>query len=217
MAMTSDGKIATRRREAARFTTENDLRRLEQQVAWADVLIIAAGTVRAYGTTFRVHDGDLALMRRQAGQSVQPMTIVVTRSLDLPADLPFFTTQDISRIIATTDERADDARIAFGQCAEVIGCGTGSVDVRTLVSSLVERGWSRLLLLGGGTLNAEMLSAGLVDEALITIAPWIFGGKEAPTIADGEGLDDSPVKLELVSCEVEGDEIFTRYLVRSSD
>ena len=41
---------------------------------------------------------------------------------------------------------------------------------------------------GGATLNFELMKLGLVDELAIYIAPMIFGGEKAPTIAAGSGL-----------------------------
>ena len=40
---------------------------------------------------------------------------------------------------------------------------------------------------GGATLNFELMRLGLVDELTIYIAPMIFGGEMAPTIAAGSG------------------------------
>ena len=42
---------------------------------------------------------------------------------------------------------------------------------------------------GGGTMNFELMRLGLVDELMIYVAPMIFGGANAPTLADGLGLD----------------------------
>ncbi|SVE60138.1 uncharacterized protein METZ01_LOCUS512992, partial [marine metagenome] len=47
----------------------------------------------------------------------------------------------------------------------------------------------RLLCEGGGRLNGSLLAAGLVDELHITVCPKIFGGHDAPTIADGPLTD----------------------------
>jgi riboflavin biosynthesis pyrimidine reductase len=37
-------------------------------------------------------------------------------------------------------------------------------------------------------LNDALFRAGLVDEMHLTICPKIFGGRHAPTIADGRGF-----------------------------
>jgi riboflavin biosynthesis pyrimidine reductase len=46
----------------------------------------------------------------------------------------------------------------------------------------------RLLCEGGGELNDALFRAGLVDEVHVTICPKVFGGRTAPTIADGQGF-----------------------------
>ena len=215
MASTVDGKIATRRREAARFTSRNDLARLEEQVAWADCLILAAGTVRAYGSTFRVLDSGLALERASREQVPQPTSVVVSRSLDLPLDMPFFTTQDnIPRIIATTRGMKDVARERFSGLASVIAVGDERVEPVRLIAELGTRGMKNVLLLGGGTLNEQMMQAGLIDELYLTLAPRLFGGRDAPTIMDGDGFDvDDAPRLKLESCERVDDEVFLLYTV----
>jgi 5-amino-6-(5-phosphoribosylamino)uracil reductase len=213
-AATADGKIATRERDAARFGSSEDQRRLAEQVAWADALIIAAGTIRAYGTTFRVTHPDLVERRRADGQAEQPVSVVVTRSLDLSTDLPFFTRQRVPRIVATTSARADDARKRFAGLADVIATGDESVDMPALFSAMRSRGMPRILLLGGGDLNFQCFASGLVDELFLTIAPHLFGGRDAPTLLDGDGFPlDEAIGLTLEEVDRVGDELFLRYRV----
>jgi riboflavin biosynthesis pyrimidine reductase len=69
----------------------------------------------------------------------------------------------------------------------------------------------RLLCEGGGELNAALFRAGLMDEVHLTICPKIFGGRTAPTIADGIGLPRlaDAEKFELTSIKRKRDELFT--------
>ena len=62
-----------------------------------------------------------------------------------------------------------------------------------LVASLSERGYSKILLVGGGEINRAFLDAGLVSELVVTIEPFVFGSgvKMLPDLK-------SPVKLKLV-------------------
>ena len=53
---------------------------------------------------------------------------------------------------------------------------------------------------GGGGMNAAFLTAVLVDEIHVYIAPLIFGGATAPTLADGKGVLDGE-KLKLLELE----------------
>ena len=49
-------------------------------------------------------------------------------------------------------------------------------------------GVKRLLCEGGGELNDALFRAGVVDELHLTICPKLFGGRRAPTMADGIGF-----------------------------
>jgi riboflavin biosynthesis pyrimidine reductase len=71
---------------------------------------------------------------------------------------------------------------------------------------------------GGGTLIGELLRLGLVDELHLYIAPLIFGGATAPTLADGMGLDVAQavrLRLQDITVEPEGG-IIVHYHVRPS-
>jgi 2,5-diamino-6-(ribosylamino)-4(3H)-pyrimidinone 5'-phosphate reductase len=74
---------------------------------------------------------------------------------------------------------------------EVFARGAARVDVAAALATLHELGMRRVLVEGGGTLNFELLRLGLVDEVQVFVAPIIFGGASAPTLADGEGLSRS--------------------------
>jgi 2,5-diamino-6-(ribosylamino)-4(3H)-pyrimidinone 5'-phosphate reductase len=77
--------------------------------------------------------------------------------------------------------------------------GHERVDMTEVFQSLYSAGIRSVLVEGGGTLNAELLRLGLVDELTIYIAPKIFGGASSPTLADGPGLipDEAPVLILL--------------------
>ncbi len=74
----------------------------------------------------------------------------------------------------------------------------------------------RLLGEGGGELTAAMFQANLVDEIHLTVCPKIFGGRHAPTIAEGR---ESPglrwaKQFELSSFRSKGSELFTVFSCR---
>ena len=215
MASTADGKIATVDREAARFGSEEDQRRLREHVAWADALFMAAGTLRAYGGTFVVRSEEYLQQRRRSGQQPQPTSVIATRSLDLPLDLAFFAEQDIPRAIATTAAQGAAARATFDGHAEVIARGQDDIDAPAIFADLEARGMRRILLLGGGELNFACVSAGLVDELHLTISPFLYGGRASPTMLAGEGFSlDNAISLTLESVEQVDDELFLRYTIR---
>jgi 2,5-diamino-6-(ribosylamino)-4(3H)-pyrimidinone 5'-phosphate reductase len=81
--------------------------------------------------------------------------------------------------------------------------------------TLRELGVERVLVEGGGTLNFELLRLGLVEEVHMYMAPMIFGGSSAPTLADGSGMSREAA-IHITRTEVEVDEdggVLLRYKV----
>lgn len=67
-------------------------------------------------------------------------------------------------------------------------------------------GMERITIQTGGTLNAVLLRNKLIDRVQIVVAPCLVGGKDTPTLIDGESLhtetDLVHVKvLKLTKCE----------------
>lgn len=67
-------------------------------------------------------------------------------------------------------------------------------------------GCERLTVQSGGTLNAALLRAGLIDAIDIVVAPVMAGGCDTPTLMDGPSLTSVDeisqlVSLELASCD----------------
>ena len=96
-----------------------------------------------------------------------------------------------SPIIVLTTERASPKKLAQLRTLadEVKVCGKTEINFRAALRWLREK-WQvkRLLCEGGGELNDALFRADLVNEIHLTICPKIFGGRTAPTIADGKGL-----------------------------
>lgn len=71
---------------------------------------------------------------------------------------------------------------------------------------------SRLLVEGGSELNASLLSADLVDELFLTVAPKVKLGRAVPTYAGGDPLPRGGLlNFSLISHTVVDDELFLRY------
>jgi riboflavin biosynthesis pyrimidine reductase len=103
----------------------------------------------------------------------------------------------------------------LADCVKV--CGKNKVALGQALGWL-QREWAvnRLLCEGGGELNFELLRLGLVDELHLTICPRIIGGRDAPTIADGDGFATlaKAANLELTRRLRLGDELFTTWRVK---
>jgi 2,5-diamino-6-(ribosylamino)-4(3H)-pyrimidinone 5'-phosphate reductase len=76
------------------------------------------------------------------------------------------------------------------------------VNLPRALATLKDLGIDRLMVEGGSTLNFELMRLGLVDEVTAYVAPRIFGGETAPTMAGGSGLKRSAaIPLQLIEIE----------------
>jgi riboflavin-specific deaminase-like protein len=123
-----------------------------------------------------------------------------------------------SPIIVLTTQRAstrDRARLR-GVADDVEAFGDREFDFAAAFHWLQKKwGANRILCEGGGELDWALLRRGLVDEIYQTVCPLIFGGRDAPTLADGEGVKDvrKAVKLRMKTFERVGQELFLVYRV----
>ena len=150
----------------------------------AEVVLVAAGTVRA----------------ERYGPSSTPVA-VVTRSLRLDWDAPFFTAQLARPLVVTVAQAPPDQLARAAAVADVIVAGDRDVDLAAALAALGDRGFQAVLAEGGPTLNGQLAGAGLLDEVCLTLSPRLAGGG-AKRILDG---------LRLCSvCEQDG-YLFLRY------
>jgi 5-amino-6-(5-phosphoribosylamino)uracil reductase len=204
LAITADGKIANGDRSAAKFSSPQDFRHLEEQVAQADAVLIGAGTLRIHGTTMRVLDPNLIQARVQRGQPPQPIQIVCSRSGNLDPDLKFFR-QPVPRWLLTP------ANIKGEKFDRVLQISNGQdIDWQRAWLELAGLGIDRLCILGGAEIATSLWEQDLIDELQLTICPLIFGGISAPMPCMGIGLA-TPRKLELISNQSIGQEIYLHY------
>src|SRR4051794_20840590 len=144
----------------------------------ADVVLVAAGTVRA----------------ERYGPSAIPVA-VVTRSCALDWDAPFFTEQ-AARPIVVTVEAAPRAALARARAlADVIVAGERDADLGAAVAELTRRGHASVLAEGGPALNGQLAEAGLLDELCLTIAPRLAGGSAKRILEGGTPAGGGTLRL----------------------
>jgi 2,5-diamino-6-(ribosylamino)-4(3H)-pyrimidinone 5'-phosphate reductase len=123
-----------------------------------------------------------------------------------------------SPLIILVSRRASKARITRLQKLGAIihVCGEKHVNF-TKALQWLRKEWNvkRLLCEGGGEINAALFREDLVDEFYLTLSPKIFGGRNAPTMADGIGMESlaDATRLKLKSNRRIGDEMFLNYQV----
>jgi riboflavin biosynthesis pyrimidine reductase len=158
----------------------------------ADVVLVAAGTVRAEGY----------------GPSSVPIA-VVSRSCRFDWDAPFFTAQKARPILITVADAPTERVARAAELAEVVVAGDHDVDLALALTALQSMGFRTVLSEGGPTLNGQLVAAGLLDELCLTVSPRMVSG-DAKRILAGPVLTPA-AELRLHSiCEEDGF-LFLRY------
>jgi riboflavin-specific deaminase-like protein len=190
MAMTADGKIATANRAVHSFGSPRDLRHLYELRATADAVMCGARTVEISESTLGNGGEEFRRRRLKNGLAEFNLRIIVSGSGSIDPSAEIFRHR-FSPIIVLTTKRATPQKLKIlRQLAdEVKICGKTEINFPATLRWLRAK-WNvkRLLCEGGGALNDALFRANLVDEINLTLCPKIFGGRTAPTIADGQGF-----------------------------
>jgi riboflavin-specific deaminase-like protein len=211
MAMTADGKIATANRAVHSFGSARDLEHLYELRATADAVMCGARTVEISQSILGTGGEKFRKRRLKNGLAEYNLRVIVSGSGSINPKSEIFT-KKFSPIIVLTTERASKSLAQLRTLADAVKiCGKTEINFRNAFRWLRAQ-WNvrRLLCEGGGELNEALFRAGLVDEVHLTICPKIFGGRNAPTIADGKGflrLVDA-AQFNLQSAQRVGDELF---------
>ncbi len=215
MAITADGKIATANRSISSFGSKHDHDNLLELRATADAVMNGAGTVNSAPITMGPGGAKYCRKRLARGLAENNLRIITSGGGDVNPDAEVFK-QKFSPVIILTTRRAGEDKLkklrAVG--AEVKILGAREIDFHKAFRWLREK-WKvkRLLCEGGGELNDAIFRTGLVNELHLTITPKIFGGRTAPTIAEGTGVSKlaNATQLKLKSMKRIGNELFVVY------
>ena len=203
VAVTADGKIDTFERRGAAISSTRDKERVDLLRAEADAVLVGGRTLRDEDPSLTVKSEELRAGRVQRGLPPNPMKVGIAGEAKLMPDGDFLNAGP-ARIVIFTTARTSQGELARLKAAgvETFVLGESQVDIRKALEILHELGVRRLMVEGGATLNAELLRMGVVDEVMMYVAPMLFGGGSAPTLADGPGLTrDEAIPLELVEAE----------------
>src|SRR5258707_3324098 len=158
-----------------------------------------------------IRDPEARLRRELADRTPEPLAVVVSRSGEVPFDIPLF------------DE--PEARVALFCCVPVdVSEATAQVDLveldpGELTMTTVMRhlrsdfGIRSLLCEGGPTAFGSLLDDRLVDELFLTLAPKLVGGGPSPTISNGPELMELQ-PMELVWALENDGALYLRYGLR---
>ncbi len=201
VAMTADGKIDTFERHGATISSPRDKERVDGLRARADAVMVGGRTLMDEDPGLTVKSVDLRATRKARGLPPNPSKVGLAARMELKPDANFLKAGP-ARVLLFTTTQTDSRQLDMlhAQGAQVFIHQPPRVDLMVALHTLKEHGIDYLMVEGGGTLNFALLSQGLVDELTAYVAPLIFGGETAPTLAGGAGvMRGDAVPLQLVN------------------
>lgn len=148
--------------------------------------------------------------RQAAGRTAEPLACIVTRSGEVPGDIPLFAEPE-ARVVVFS---AADPQLEGAQAdVEVIRLDPGELTMTTVLRRLrADYAIELLLCEGGPLLFGSLLQEKLVDELFLTVAPKLTGGGPAPPITSGTELPEL-LELELRWVLERAGSLYLRYAV----
>lgn len=212
-AMSVDGKLSTRERKQVKISGPEDLSRVDLLRAGADAVLVGMNTAASDDPKLDVKSAALREERKKKGLSENPMKVAVGDVGRLKSDSDFLD-RGGKKVIFTTEDSDPKKVKVIREKADVYVLGKDRVDLTQMLRILSSLNVRRLMVEGGGTMIFEMLKEKLVDEVYVAVGPRIFGGADAPTVADGAGFSaDESVRLTLFSMEKVGETVVLKYRV----
>ena len=182
-AMTLDGKIATFSGKSKWITGSAARNHVHKSRSMYSGIMVGSKTV--------ISDDPELSSRIPGGRN--PKRIICDTNLSIPLNARVLKNADrIDTYIATAslDKAKIDMFRALG-CKVIHIPQVGEhINLELLMKELAKEGIDSVLLEGGGELNAGAIKAGIVSKIQVYIAPKIFGGRDAKTPIEGEGIED---------------------------
>jgi riboflavin-specific deaminase-like protein len=207
-AMSVDGRIDHRGPSRLILSNDADLDRVDAERAASDAILVGAGTLQRDDPRLLVRSAARRADRVRRGLPESPAKVAIAGG-ELDPALRFFVEGAAEKLVYAPAASAAALRERLGTTATVVGAGD-PLDLRRVLADLDGRGVRRLMVEGGATVNTAFLTAGLVDELQLVVAPLFVGdGGAPPFVRDGV----FPDRMTLAEARPIGDVVLLRYLL----
>ncbi|WP_016700657.1 RibD family protein [Actinoalloteichus spitiensis] len=214
-AMSVDGYIDDASPHRLLLSGEADFDRVDEVRAGCDAILVGANTIRRDDPRLLVRSEERRRARVARGVPPSPTKVTVTTSGALDPGAAFFTEGTAEKLVYAPHQAARSLDEGVGARAVVVDAGP-RVDLAWVLTDLAGRGVRRLLVEGGTAIHTWFLTAGLVDELHVVVAPFFVGDSRAPRlVGDGEFPWTSGRRMTLVDARPVGDVVLLRYRLPS--
>jgi len=213
--MTVDGKLTTRNFSPVDFTSREDKLHLFRQRARADAVLIGHTSLRRDNVRLGL-PAELQEARVKRGQSRSPVRVIVSNEGKIDNRLKIFQSDISPIVIFSTNRMPRKYQQALQKVATLHLSNAQDVDLGAMLRTLRDKYKVRTVACEGGpTLFRSLLERGLVDQLNLTIAPYMFGGANAPTLTGlSKEFLPASVHCSLTDMRVVGKECFLTYRIK---
>lgn len=156
-----DGRVATVDGDAADISGCEGLKHLHRCRALADCVVVGVNTA--------IQDDPRLTVRLVSGDN--PARVVIDPNGRLGDEAAMMTGRGERCLVIQSCDRARPAGIETIKVA----ASDGGVDPAAIVAALVERGFRRIMIEGGGITIGRFMDAGMIHRLHVGIAPLIIG------------------------------------------
>jgi len=206
-AVSLDGKIATRTGDARWISGEQSRKHVHELRDQVDAIIAGIGTIRR---------DNPRLTTRLPGSGHDPIRIIVDGLGPLPLESQVFQAGAVSRtwIAVTADAPTERIETLLRRGLTVLEAGgsQGRVSLEQLLKRLGEREVVSVMIEGGEGIFTSAIEEGIVDKFLLFVAPLLVGGKTAPSLFGGAGVEEIGQAFRLSRLHIEqlGDDLLIK-------
>ncbi|HEV2833697.1 MAG TPA: bifunctional diaminohydroxyphosphoribosylaminopyrimidine deaminase/5-amino-6-(5-phosphoribosylamino)uracil reductase RibD [Pyrinomonadaceae bacterium] len=189
LAVSLDGKIATRTGDSRWVTGEESRCRAHELRHACDAILVGAGTI--------LKDDPLLTDRSGLARRRPLVRIVLDDKVQLSPQSKLAKTSCEAPVVLFGRSEGKDLT---DKGVEILSSDPS--DLRSVLETLGRRSIQSVLVEGGATVAGSFIDARLVNKVTVFIAPKIIGGNEAPTAVGGKGVGQMADALELERLEV---------------
>ena len=178
-ATSLDGKIATKSGDS-RFSSGKDKIRVYRLRATVDAILVGKNTVK--------RDDPILTVHQVKGKN--PIRIILDSKATISTKSRIIKTcNKIPTIIAVSKKASNKNLEKLRKFPlKIIVSGNNTVNIKKLLKTLWKLKIKKILVEGGGAVNWEFVNQNLFDEIIVTITPFLVGGKDAVSIIEGKGF-----------------------------
>ena len=203
-AITLDGKLATRTGDS-KLSSKADKNRIHKLRSKVDAILIGKNTAKL----------DDPILSSHSTKKKNPVRIILDSNAIIRSNSRILKTCSKIPTIIAVSKKAQKKNLQRLKKfpVQVIVCGNYMVNIKKLLGILKKKGIKNILVEGGGIANWAFVKENQVDEAIITITPYLVGGMTATTLVDGDGFSTiaKSIRLKLKSVSKMKNEVTLHY------